>query len=114
MANIATLKFLVVDDMLTMRKIVAQQLRLLGVTQIVEAQNGALAWEVLQREKAGNEPVQFVVSDWNMPEMTGIDFLKKVRANPDTKNLAFVLVTAESEGSQVGDAIKAGVDSYVV
>lgn len=114
MATYAELRFLVVDDMLTMRKIVQQQLKALGATQITEANDGSVAWDLMQKAAAQNKPFQFIVSDWNMPQMKGLDLLKACRADAAYKNVAFLLVTAEAEAAQVKEAIMAGVDNYVV
>jgi two-component system chemotaxis response regulator CheY len=114
MSIYADLRFLVVDDMATMRKVVAGQLRNLGVTQIVEASDGNVAMQTLERALAEKKPIQFVVSDWNMPNMSGLDLLVYCRKHPDYKAVPFLLVTAETEMSQVSEAITAGVDSYVV
>lgn len=114
MSVYAELRFLVVDDMATMRKVVSQQLKALGVTQISEASDGSIAKEALEKAAATNQPIQFVVSDWNMPNMSGIDLLKYCRSNATYKDVPFLLVTAESEITQVSEAISAGVDSYVV
>lgn len=104
-------RILVVDDMLTMRKIVSKTCQTLGFKNIVEAADGALAWEVLNSADA---QVGLVISDWNMPNCTGVDLLKRVRADSRFKHLPFLLVTAESESSQVMEALKAGVTGYVV
>lgn len=114
MPGYAELKFLVVDDMLTMRKIIGQQLKTLGVTNITEANDGTVAWAELEKAAAAGSPFQFVVSDWNMPEMKGIELLKKCRASAAYKDIAFLLVTAEAEAAQVKEAIMAGVDNYVI
>lgn len=112
-AQVSQLRFLVVDDMSTMRKIVSSQLKGLGATQITEADDGATAWDMI--EKGGpNKIFDFIVSDWNMPKLQGIEFLKKCRANPVYKDIAFLLVTAEAEATQVKEAVMAGVDNYVV
>lgn len=108
------LKFLVVDDMMTMRKIVIQQLKGMGVQQLEEANDGSVAWTKLEEAVAKGAPFQFIVSDWNMPELKGIDLLKKCRAHPTYKNIGFLLVTAESEVEQVKEALTAGVDNYLV
>src|SRR4051812_17167323 len=112
MSIYADLRFLVVDDMLTMRKIIGQQLKILGATNILEANDGSTAWEVLEREQ--NKPIQFIISDWNMPQMKGIDLLKKCRAHAVYKDVGFLMVTAEAEVAQVKEALLAGVDNYVV
>lgn len=102
-------KVLVVDDMLTMRKIVTKILRELGFTDIQEAQDGQEAWE-----KAKSGQFGLVISDWNMPNCTGLEFLKRVRADQKLAKTPFILVTAEAEQQQVAEAIKSGVDQYVV
>lgn len=102
-------KVLIVDDMLTMRKIVAKILRGLGFTNITEAVDGVDAWE-----KAKSGEFGLIISDWNMPNCTGLDFLKRVRGDQRVSSTPFLLVTAEAEQHQVAEAIKSGVDQYVV
>lgn len=114
MAGIPDLHFLVVDDMLTMRKIVSQQLRGLGATRIQEANDGSTAWELLEKLIGKPDAPTFIISDWNMPQMKGIDLLRKCRSHEAYRNIAFLLVTAEAEASQVKEAIMAGTDNYVV
>ena len=104
-------KVLVVDDMSTMRKIVGKILKEIGFTDITEAADGIQAWEAVN---SASSPFGLIISDWNMPNCTGIDFLKRLRADPRFKKTPFVLVTAESEGHQVAEAVKSGVDQYVV
>lgn len=104
-------KILVVDDMSTMRKIVCKILREMGYTDIVEAADGDQAWKAIEETP---EPIGLIVSDWNMPNCSGLELLKKVRANEKVKKTPFILVTAEAEGGQVAEAVKAGVDQYVV
>lgn len=114
MAVLSELSFLVVDDMLTMRKIVSQQLKTLGVTKISEANDGTVAWDILEKTAGSSEAPAFIVSDWNMPQMKGIDLLRKCRSHASYKDVAFLLVTAEAEATQVKEAILAGTDNYVV
>lgn len=109
-----TTKILVVDDMLTMRKIISKNLKDLGLTNISEANDGAVAWPAVQDAHAKGQPFQLVLSDWNMPQLSGFEFLKKVRADERFKALPFILITAESEKSQVVEALQAGVSHYVV
>ncbi|HEY8278445.1 MAG TPA: response regulator [Bdellovibrionota bacterium] len=104
-------KVLVVDDMLTMRKIVIKHLKDLGFTDIVEAVDGKQAYSVLE---AASPPVQLVVSDWNMPNCTGIELLKKVRHDARFAKLPFVMLTAEAEAHQVKEALEARVTGYVL
>jgi two-component system chemotaxis response regulator CheY len=102
-------KVLVVDDMLTMRKIIIKILKELGFLDITEAANGEEAWQKTQSGQFG-----LIISDWNMPVCSGLEFLKKVRAAPELSKLPFLLVTAEAEQQQVLEAIKSGVDQYIV
>lgn len=109
-----TTKFLIVDDFGTMRKIVKKALTDLGYGNSVEAVDGLNAYQLLVEAAKAGEPFDFVISDWNMPNMLGIDLLKKCRAEEPFKNLPFMLVTAESEQSQILEAAKAGVTDYVI
>ena len=104
------LKILVVDDFPTMRRIVKTLLRQNGYSNFVEAEDGALGYKTLQEEKG----IGMVVSDWNMPNMTGLEFLKAVRADDRYKELPFLMVTAEAEKENIIEAVKAGVSNYVV
>ncbi|MCJ8278329.1 MAG: response regulator [Bdellovibrionales bacterium] len=103
-------KVLIVDDMMTMRKIVQKTLANLGFKNFIVAKDGSEAWNLLQQES----DVGLVVSDWNMPIMTGMEFLKNVRGSDSYQSLPFILLTAEAEVGQVQEAITVGVDSYVV
>jgi two-component system chemotaxis response regulator CheY len=103
------MKILLVDDSQTMRRIVKGVLKELGFTHTVEADNGQRALELLKAEK-----VDFIVSDWHMPEMTGIELLKAVRASEEWKDLPFLMVTAEGKSQQVLEAVKNQVSNYVV
>ncbi len=110
MAFDTKMKVLVVDDFSTMRRIVKNILKQLGFERMEEAEDGQQAYSKL----TGEGGFQFVVSDWNMPNMDGLDLLKKVRSNPELKDLPFLMVTAEAEKHKVIEAIKAGVSNYVV
>jgi two-component system chemotaxis response regulator CheY len=107
-------KFLVIDDFATMRKIIRKILTELGYSHVEEADDGATAWPLIQQAHEKGEPFQFVISDWNMPKMLGIDLLRTCKADPRFVNLPFMLVTAESEQKQILEAAKAGVSDYVV
>lgn len=109
-----TTKFLVVDDFATMRKIIKKVLSELGYTNIEEADDGASALPMIQEAKAKGEPYGFIISDWNMPKMQGIDLLKACKLDPGLKSTPFMLVTAESEQKHIVEAAKAGVSDYVV
>ena len=103
------MKILLVDDFQTMRRIMKGVLNKLGFTNIVEADNGVAALQVLKEEK-----IDFIVSDWNMPEMTGIELLKAIRATEEWKNLPFLMVTAEGRTEQVLEAVKNRVNNYII
>ena len=103
------LKFLVVDDFSTMRRIVRNILRQLGFQNVVEADDGTSAWDVLNREK-----IDFIVSDWNMPQMTGIELLRKVRASEQFAHIPFLMVTAEAQQENIIEAVQAKVSNYIV
>lgn len=107
-------KFLVADDFSTMRKIVKKVLDELGYKNVVEAVDGKNALEVIQESFKSGQPIEFVISDWNMPNMQGIDLLKACKADAELRSLPFMLVTAESEQSQILEAAKAGVSEYVI
>ncbi len=104
-----TIKILVVDDFATMRRIVKNILTQLGFTNIVEAEDGKQA---LGKVMEGD--IDMIISDWNMPNMMGIDFLKAVRANPNTKAIPFLMVTAEANKENILAAVQAGVTNYVI
>lgn len=110
--KISELKFLVVDDMKTMRVMAKQNLKSMGAVHIDEAEDGAIAWELAT--KAKSFPYQFIVCDWNMPNMTGGELLKKCRQDDAYSNVAFLMLTAENEMHIVKEAIASGVDSYLV
>jgi two-component system, chemotaxis family, chemotaxis protein CheY len=110
MAVDKNMRILVVDDFQTMRRIIVNLLRQLGFTNMIEADDGTTAWERLQ----GGEHVDLIVSDWNMPKMTGLDLLKQVRSNENLKTTPFIMVTAEGKRENVIAAVQAGVSNYIV
>ena len=107
----AKTRVLIVDDMLTMRKIVSKACKDIGFTDLTEAADGQLGWDQLN---SAEPPIGLVISDWNMPNCSGLDLLKRVRADSRFKSIPFVLLTAESESHQVAEAVKSGVDNYIV
>lgn len=109
-----TTKFLVVDDFATMRKIIKKVLNELGYTNVEEADDGKTALPMIQAAHDAGKPYEFIISDWNMPGMQGIDLLKACKADPRFKSTPFMLVTAESEQKHILEAAKAGVSDYVV
>lgn len=103
------MKILVVDDFSTMRRIVKNVLKQLGYENVEEAEDGVQALSKLKNGGFG-----FMVSDWNMPNMDGLELLKSVRADATLKDLPILMVTAEAEKDKVITAIQSGVNSYVV
>ncbi len=103
------MRVLVVDDFSTMRKIIKNILRQLGFTNIVEADDGSTAWETLNKDN-----IEFIVSDWNMPIMTGIELLRKVRGSEEYADLPFLMVTAEAQQENIIEAVQAKVSNYIV
>ena len=103
------IKILVVDDMSTMRRIIKNLLNQLGYKNIDEAEDGAIAYQKLKKAK-----YDFVVTDWNMPNMTGIELVQKIRNDPELKHLPILMVTAEAKKENVIMALKAGVNNYIV
>ena len=103
------MKFLVVDDFSTMRRIVRNLLKELGFTNVDEAEDGIAALSKLR-----STHFDFVVSDWNMPNMTGIDLLKNIRGDANLKHLPVLMVTAEAKKENIIEAAQAGASGYVV
>lgn len=114
MALKANMKILVVDDMSTMRKIIKNMLGQIGFTNIQEADDGTTAWTKITEATTNGEPFEFIVSDWNMPQMSGLDLLKNIRESDDYKSLPFLMITAEAEQGNVVIAVKAGVSNFIV
>lgn len=103
------MRVLIVDDFSTMRRIVRNILRQIGLNNVVEADDGTTAWDVLNRDK-----IDFIVSDWNMPKMTGIELLRKVRSSEQFADIPFLMVTAEAQQENIIEAVQAKVSNYIV
>jgi two-component system, chemotaxis family, chemotaxis protein CheY len=103
------MKVLVVDDFATMRKIIKNVLKQINIENVLEAENGKHALTVLK-----NDVVDLIISDWIMPEMTGIEFLKACKADETIRKIPFIMVTAEAQKDNIMEAIKSGVDNYIV
>lgn len=103
------MKILIVDDFSTMRRIIKNLLRDLGFNNTAEADDGATALPMLQ-----SGSFDFLVTDWNMPNMTGIQLLEKVRSDPKLQKLPVLMVTAEAKRDQIVMAAQAGVNGYIV
>ena len=103
------MKVLIVDDFSTMRKILRNVLKQMGFTNMIEADNGKTALKVLKKES-----FDLILCDWNMPEMSGLELLKKVRSDDDLKSIPFIMATAEAQQDNILEAVKAGVTNYIV
>ncbi|MBW1697434.1 MAG: response regulator [Deltaproteobacteria bacterium] len=104
-----SMNVLIVDDFATMRKILRNILKQVGFTKIIEADDGTTAFDILNKQK-----IDLIICDWNMPKMTGLELLKKVRASGMLKDIPFIMVTAEAQKKNVIDAVQAGVSNYIV
>jgi len=103
------MRVLIVDDFSTMRRIIKNLLADLGFNNTVEADDGNSALVVLRRE-----PVDLVVTDWNMPGMSGIELLRAIRGDAQLRTLPVLMVTAEAKREQIIDAAQAGVNGYII
>ena len=92
-----------------MRRVVASCLKDLGMTNIQTAEDGLQAWELLQQDD-----FEFVITDWDMPNMSGLELLQKIRSTPKYKELPVIMVTAEGLQEKIIEAIRAGVNNYIV
>lgn len=104
------MKLLVVDDSSTMRRIIKNTLVRLGHKDVLEAEHGVEAWDILSQ----NEDVKVLITDWNMPEMNGLELVKKVRAEEKYADMPIIMVTTEGGKAEVITALKAGVNNYIV
>lgn len=104
------MKLLVVDDSSTMRRIIKNTLQRLGYEDILEAEHGAEAWAILD----ANADIKVLITDWNMPEMNGLELVKKVRADSRFADIPIIMVTTEGGKAEVITALKAGVNNYIV
>ncbi len=103
------MKILVIDDFATMRKVIKNRLKQVGYGNIAEANDGISALKILKSEK-----IDFIISDWNMPNMNGLELLKTVRADSELSGIPFLMVTAEALKDNVVLAAKEGVSNYAI
>lgn len=103
------MRILIVDDFATMRRIIRDVLKQLGFNNVIEADDGTTAWELL-----GKERVELVISDWNMPKMSGIELLRKVRQSEAYQDLPFLMLTSEAQQECIIEAVQAKVSNYVL
>lgn len=104
------MKLLVVDDSSTMRRIIKNTLARLGHKDVLEGEDGLVGWEILD----SNPDIDMLITDWNMPEMNGLELVKKVRADERFTDLPIIMVTTEGGKAEVITALKAGVNNYIV
>ncbi len=105
----ASIKILIVDDSITIRRIITNALKTVGFTETIEASNGREALE-----KLTNSKVDFVITDWNMPEMNGLDLIKEIRANPIYSSMPILMITTRGTEHDVVEALQAKVNSYIM
>jgi two-component system, chemotaxis family, chemotaxis protein CheY len=103
------MRFLVIDDSMPMRRIVANVLARLGHTDVLMAANGREAMKRIESDE-----IDFVITDWFMPEMSGLEFLRKVRDNPSTRDVPIVIITANASSDDVAQAVRLRVNGYVL
>ncbi len=104
-----SMKILIVDDSITIRRIISTALKTVGYSETVEAANGK---DALAKLENGN--VDFIITDWNMPEMNGLDFIKEVRSKPTYSSMPILMVTTRGTEHDVIEALQAKVNSYIV
>lgn len=109
-----TTSILIVDDMPSIRYLVKSALRTLAYDRIYEASDGEVGYKILMESYRSDSPIQVIISDWNMPKMNGLEFLKKVRSKKELEQLPFILLTSESEREQVAEAVLAGASQYII
>ena len=107
-------KILIIDDMPSIRDLVRNQLKAMGFMEIYEAEDGEEGLNLLKVKYGEAQPIELVISDWNMPKMKGLELLKIVRADERFAKLPFILLTSEAEREQVTEAVMAGVSQYIV
>lgn len=108
------IRIIIIDDMVTMRKIVKKSLLNIGYTNVTEANDAAVALPLIKTASESGLPFGLIISDWNMPGMLGIDLLQAVRNDPALKDTPFILLTAENENEQIKKAISLDIDGYVI
>ena len=102
---------LVIDDMAEMRRAIIKHLKQIGFTSCIEAEDGDGGWNHI---KTGQPQVELILCDWNMPKCNGLELLQRVRSDKTIKSTPFIMITAESDAKQVAEAMKWGVDNYLI
>ena len=108
------IKILVIDDMQILRKLLMRMLKEIGLTNVADAEDGIAAWKMIEDAIERGQPFEFIISDWNMPNMTGYALLKKVRSTPGMEKIPFLMITAENEKTNVMSALNEGVSSFII
>ncbi len=103
------MKIITVDDSATMRRIIKNSLKAIGYAEVLEAENGQVGLAKIQ-----TEGVDFVITDWSMPVMTGLEMVHAIRSNPALKDLPILMVTAVGQKEEIVQAVSAGVNGYIV
>ncbi len=106
-------KILVIDDMSIMRRMIKKMFVEMGYNNLLESDDGINAWPLIEAAQKEGSPFDFIVSDWNMPEMSGIDLLIKIRSTPGLEKLPFLMITAETDAENLVAAEKAGVSGFI-
>lgn len=112
--NTAEIKILLIDDVLTARQLVRNQLKEIGFNTIAEAENGEDAVDILNRSLQAKSPIQMILADWNMPKMSGLELINYCRSSEVWRNLPIVLLTSERNMEKVSEAVMAGASQYVL
>ncbi len=103
------IKILIIDDQPTIHKLLKRILKQLGFNIIVEADDGKSAWDILESQQ-----IDLIIADWNMPKMTGLELLMKIRSSCKQKNIPFLMLTGNAKKEQIVEAVNAGVSDYAV
>jgi len=107
-------RILIIDDLATMRHLIKKTLSDLGYKNLLDAENGERAWKVLEDSHSSGSSIQLIIADWNMPELTGIDLLRRVRGHQGMHTTPFIMVTCEGEQENIMKAVDAGVSNYII
>ena len=107
---------IIVEDIAPMRTIIRTVLKAIGISEIIDAPNGVEALKILEQrhKQSGGKPADLIICDWNMPHMTGIELLTKIRTESNFKKLPFLMLTAQANEEHLREAITAGASDYVV
>lgn len=108
------LKILIVDDSKEAVSVMRLFLKNKGLNNVYHCEDGDTAMSVVEREKNDGRPIQLIFGDWNMPKMNGLDFLKAIKDSDQYKDIIFIMVTADGEAEKVKEAVKNGVDSFLI